>query len=179
MYRLFVSILLSAMAYQAITVSAQDSTGNEIQSDDSVPEVSSEVNRANPYNADSTQEETTSPNATDEFPSNANDADSMGNDSNREDTTGTEAGSTDDAALPAAPTMTCSHNGNIRRVEVVYDNPDQAIPCRVLYNLETETPGDIQTLWSAQHTVGFCEEKAADLVASLEEGGWTCEPTMQ
>lgn len=106
-----------------------------------------------------------------------------------QDSLGEEASSTDPVAeAPSAagrteaqstvltsPVVRCSHNNLIRLVEVKYDNPGQAVPCSVLYNKETEAPGDIKTLWTAENMAGYCEEKAAGLVDNLKGYGWDCE----
>lgn len=92
-----------------------------------------------------------------------------------------ESPANDDVADPAAPAarFTCRIEELTRHVEVAYDHPGQAVPCSVLYDKETENPGDIKTLWSARNEAGYCEDKAANFVDQLEELGWTCKPSGQ
>ena len=45
------------------------------------------------------------------------------------------------------------------------------------YFKDTEAPGEDQVLWSASQQAGYCEEKAAGLVAKLEGWGWDCGAT--
>lgn len=80
-----------------------------------------------------------------------------------------------DPDVQRSPAVNCTHNNQIRQVEIDYGSLDEAVPCSVLYSKETEMPGEIETLWSAENTVGYCEEKAADLVDRLEGAGWVCE----
>jgi hypothetical protein len=62
----------------------------------------------------------------------------------------------------------------IRRVEISVQDPDQNVPCEVVYWKDTEEPGVRSVLWNAQTDAAFCERKADELVARLEGGGWKC-----
>lgn len=67
----------------------------------------------------------------------------------------------------------CTYDGLVRRV-VVMSEPGVSVPCEVHYYKDTEAPGVDEVLWSADSQAGYCEEKAAELVASLEGWGWQC-----
>ena len=70
----------------------------------------------------------------------------------------------------------CTQGDLVRRVEI-YTEPGKTVPCEVHYFKDTEAPGEDQVLWSASQQAGYCEEKAAGLVAGLEQSGWDCRPT--
>ena len=67
----------------------------------------------------------------------------------------------------------CAHGDLVRRVEI-YAEPGVTVPCEVHYYKDTEAPGESQVLWSAQSQAGYCEQKAAEFVAKLEDWGWAC-----
>jgi hypothetical protein len=71
----------------------------------------------------------------------------------------------------AAPVV-CTQGNMTRSIEVVYSDPGQAVPCEVLYDKSSE--GAQSTPWRATNESGYCEAKAAQLVAKLEGLGWTC-----
>ncbi|MGD8417807.1 MAG: hypothetical protein PVH91_12175 [Pseudomonadales bacterium] len=75
------------------------------------------------------------------------------------------------AAAVAAP-VTCEYGELTRKVEVVYVNPGQAVPCEVIYDKSGE--GSIETLWRASNEAGYCEAQAATLVDKLTGMGWRC-----
>jgi hypothetical protein len=63
---------------------------------------------------------------------------------------------------------------SVRRVEVASEDPVQNVPCEVVYWKDTEQPGVRRVLWSAETDAAYCARKADDLVATLEDGGWSC-----
>ena len=67
----------------------------------------------------------------------------------------------------------CTYGDMVRRI-VVMTEPGVSVPCEVHYFKDTEAPGEDQVLWSAGQQAGYCEEKAAGLVAKLEDWGWDC-----
>lgn len=67
----------------------------------------------------------------------------------------------------------CTYNGLVRRVAVMSE-PGVSVPCEVHYYKDSEAPGEDQVLWSADSQAGYCEEKAAELIAKLEGWGWQC-----
>ena len=75
------------------------------------------------------------------------------------------------AGVLAAP-VTCTQGDMTRSIEVVYSDPGQAVPCEVLYDKSSE--GTQSTPWRATNESGYCEAKAAELVATLEGLGWGC-----
>jgi hypothetical protein len=70
----------------------------------------------------------------------------------------------------------CTYGDMVRRV-VIMTEPGVSVPCEVHYFKDTEAPGEDQVLWSASQQAGYCEEKAAGLVAKLEGWGWDCGAT--
>jgi len=67
-------------------------------------------------------------------------------------------------------TTVCSLGNNIRIIEVVYTG-ESSVPCEVQYTKEAGT----QTLWSASHSEGYCENKAASFIEKQKNWGWACE----
>ena len=61
-----------------------------------------------------------------------------------------------------------------RRVEILYE-AGGSVPCEVHYYKDTEADGDRQVLWRALNEVGYCEKKAQEFIAKLEDMGWSCE----
>jgi hypothetical protein len=85
------------------------------------------------------------------------------------------------ATLPAiaqaqAGETQCTYGDLVRRI-VIMTEPGVSVPCEVHYFKDTEAPGEDEVLWRATRQAGYCEEKAAGLVASLEQSGWDCQPT--
>jgi len=39
---------------------------------------------------------------------------------------------------------------------------------------DTEVPGQVQTLWTAENEENYCKDKAADFVDKLKSWGWSC-----
>lgn len=66
----------------------------------------------------------------------------------------------------------CAHELAIRSVTVEYQDPGQQVPCKVIYHKPPQTPS---ALWQAQAQVGFCEQRARELVGSLQRSGWSCD----
>jgi hypothetical protein len=71
-----------------------------------------------------------------------------------------------------ADPITCSYGDLSRKIEVVYSNPGQSVPCEVIYDKSAE--GTIETLWRADDEAGYCEAQAAGLVEKLTSTGWQC-----
>lgn len=67
----------------------------------------------------------------------------------------------------------CSHGELERRVEILYET-GVTVPCEVHYYKDTEAPGETQVLWRALNESGYCESKAQEFVAQLQEWGWNC-----
>lgn len=68
----------------------------------------------------------------------------------------------------------CAQQGLTRRIEVYYLNAPEAVPCEVNYYKDSEVPDTKQTLWQAQNSQGYCEDKAQGFVAKLSNWGWDC-----
>lgn len=69
----------------------------------------------------------------------------------------------------------CELQGMTRRVEINYEVPDSIVPCSVSYYKDTEVPGEVNTLWTANNVEGYCEERAAAFVDKLRSWGWSCQ----
>lgn len=85
----------------------------------------------------------------------------------------TPAGTQVDGASPTDVIYTCTHNNLIRRIELSYPQTSP-LPCVVNYYKYDEAPGQVQTLWQATKTQGFCEKKASNLYQQLQDWGWQC-----
>lgn len=63
----------------------------------------------------------------------------------------------------------CKLDASTRTISVNF--PEQkSLPCQVQYTKE----GNTQTLWQANNTEGYCEERAREFVAKHESWGWQC-----
>ena len=67
----------------------------------------------------------------------------------------------------------CTYNSLVRRV-VIMSEPGVSVPCEVHYFKDSEAAGEGRVLWRADSQEGYCEERAAELVAKLEGWGWQC-----
>ena len=65
----------------------------------------------------------------------------------------------------------CNNNGEKRIISVEYKSDQQSVPCEVKY----DKGEGVQTLWSAQSEVGFCETKANEFIEKQESWGWSCD----
>ena len=70
----------------------------------------------------------------------------------------------------ADETYTCTHGTQERIISVVYQDQAAKVPCEVQY----QKNGVTETLWNAQHEVGYCERKAQEFVEKQRGWGWTC-----
>lgn len=72
-------------------------------------------------------------------------------------------------AAHAGMKTTCTRDGMVRDIEVVYSGDGQ-LPCEVQYtkNGVTDIP------WSAQYQTGFCEQQAQTLIDKHRNWGWDC-----
>ena len=77
------------------------------------------------------------------------------------------------AAAQEADNWSCTLGELARRVEIIYE-PGRAVPCEVHYYKDVEMPEQDNVLWRAAHESGYCEARAAELVARLESQGWSC-----
>jgi len=78
------------------------------------------------------------------------------------------------ATTPRLTKYTCSLNGLVRRVEISYATDSSSVPCDVHYYKDSESPNEVNTLWSAQNLTGYCEQKAGEFVDKLQSWGWQC-----
>lgn len=70
----------------------------------------------------------------------------------------------------------CTYGELTRRV-VVMSEPGVSVPCEVQYFKDSEAPGESRVLWSASNQEGYCEARAAEFAAKLENWGWRCSST--
>ena len=80
------------------------------------------------------------------------------------------------SATAYADSWNCSHDDLVREVNIEYPQGG-SLPCDVVYKKQTEGEED-QVLWSAENEEGYCEDKARELVATLESSGWVCLETV-
>ncbi|TNF88514.1 MAG: hypothetical protein EP301_04760 [Gammaproteobacteria bacterium] len=76
------------------------------------------------------------------------------------------------AGQAMANPVACTYGDLSRKIEVVYSNPGQPVPCEVIYDKSAE--GTIETLWRASNEAGYCEAQAAELADKLSGMGWQC-----
>ena len=66
--------------------------------------------------------------------------------------------------------FTCKHQKEERKIDVVYLQRESSLPCEVKY-----TKGGVEeTLWNANYTKGYCEQKAEEFVKKQQNWGWNC-----
>jgi len=76
-------------------------------------------------------------------------------------------------SLPAwSDSVVCIQDQLTRKIEVLYLDPELALPCEVLYDKQEE--GSQSILWRAENAQGYCEEKARQLVQKHRTWGWQC-----
>ncbi|AMO55730.1 hypothetical protein [Endozoicomonas montiporae] len=69
---------------------------------------------------------------------------------------------------------TCVHGRDTRVIDVIYLQRESPVPCEVRYTKKGRVKGE-ETLWNANYTIGFCEEKAEKFMQQQEEWGWSCK----
>jgi hypothetical protein len=79
------------------------------------------------------------------------------------------------AAEAVADEFQCRRDDLVRRIEVQFAADADRLPFQVIYWKDTEDPGRSQRLWNAEREIGFCIEKAREMVTRLESDGWACE----
>ena len=68
-------------------------------------------------------------------------------------------------------TYLCLHSqGGERKIDIVYPEGGE-VPCQVVYS---KTSGS-EVLWSANNTVGYCQEKAQGFISKQQGWGFQCE----
>ena len=75
------------------------------------------------------------------------------------------------SAAVANETTLCTYGGKERVISVVYQDQNKKTPCEVQYQKD----GTMQTLWSAEGEVGYCEEQAKAFIEKQRGWGWQCE----
>ncbi len=78
-------------------------------------------------------------------------------------------------ALPTganAGSWICEHNNLIREIKVERA-AEEAAPCSVVYNKDTEGQGS-SVLWTANSDGAYCDAKADGLAEKLKGWGWSC-----
>ncbi len=78
----------------------------------------------------------------------------------------------------AVTSYECTFDGMQRRI-VILTEPGVTVPCQVQYYKDTELPGEVQTLWTANSDPSYCDSKAAEFAAKLEDWGWSCAASGQ
>ena len=72
-------------------------------------------------------------------------------------------------AAAQAPSYECVNGASTRRVEVAFPAAGET-RCEVRYYKD----GASQVLWSADVESAYCETKARDFIAKLQDAGWSC-----
>lgn len=70
-------------------------------------------------------------------------------------------------------TYQCRLGELTREITVVYET-GVTVPCEVHYHKTVEAPNDVQVLWRALNEEGYCEARASELAAKLQDLGWQC-----
>ncbi len=65
---------------------------------------------------------------------------------------------------------TCTLDGAVRVITVIYDNPETGTVCEVSYEKDSGT----QVLWSANNDRDYCLGKAQAFVEKQRGWGWDC-----
>ena len=76
-------------------------------------------------------------------------------------------------AASGQETYQCLLGELTREIPVVYET-GVSVPCEVHYHKVTEAPNDVQVLWRAMNEEGYCEARAGELAAKLQDLGWQC-----
>ncbi|MEM8951425.1 MAG: hypothetical protein AAGA21_18620 [Pseudomonadota bacterium] len=69
---------------------------------------------------------------------------------------------------------TCTNGDLVRRVIVEVGDLTTSLPCEVVYWKDKEAPGVRRVLWNAGSDAAFCDSKAAGLIDTLSNAGWSC-----
>lgn len=75
-------------------------------------------------------------------------------------------------ASQAFATTECTQGNAVRKIEIVYADKDEKLPCTVKYTKEDQSEKDVAT---AKSEKGICEQKSKSLVEKLTGFGWKCE----
>lgn len=78
------------------------------------------------------------------------------------------------AAVLADSEFVCTMGDEERTISVIYQG-DGLVPCEVHY----DKGQGAEVLWSAEHTEGFCENKAREFVSRQEGWGYTCSEILE
>jgi hypothetical protein len=79
------------------------------------------------------------------------------------------------APVVMAEDFICRNGDSVRTIEVVREDADKAVPCRVKYVKKSASGGQVQFPWQARNEVNYCESKASSLAERLRGFGWRCE----
>ncbi|MGH6944204.1 MAG: hypothetical protein ACREH6_08300 [Geminicoccaceae bacterium] len=74
------------------------------------------------------------------------------------------------ATQAADQAFECRRGPSARQIEVRLAADADRLPCEVVYT----KAGKSDVLWSADHELQFCRDKAVDLKDTLEKAGWSC-----
>ena len=53
----------------------------------------------------------------------------------------------------------CEYSGLKRRVEIQFSDSETKTPCSVRYHKDTEDPGQVRVLWTAQNDSSYCQKE--------------------
>ncbi|RRJ82753.1 hypothetical protein D0544_12930 [Aestuariirhabdus litorea] len=77
------------------------------------------------------------------------------------------------SSVMADQTYVCTQAGMERIISVVYQSPEESVPCEVVYQKD----GEVQKLWNADSEQGYCERNAEAFVDRQRGWGWECNLT--
>jgi hypothetical protein len=82
------------------------------------------------------------------------------------------------AALHAEETVqtSCTKGDLVRRIAVLEHSLSSGRSCEVVYQKESEAPGEHEVLWTAKQDAGYCYSKAITFAGKLTSLGWSCPP---
>ena len=69
----------------------------------------------------------------------------------------------------------CEYSGLKRRVEIAFADSETKAPCSVKYHKDTEDPGQVRVLWTAQNDSTYCQKEGDGFIKKLQGLGWECK----
>ena len=76
--------------------------------------------------------------------------------------------------VAGAAEFRCWNGDAVRRIELSGPETTRGAACEVRYWRNAKAPETGRALWRANRDTDFCADRARELIARLEAGGWTC-----
>jgi len=86
-----------------------------------------------------------------------------------------DPGNTARASLGMAEQFVCHKEEMTRRIEIHYLLANSQLPCEVNYYKDSGVLEEMEVLWRAEATEGFCEQNVDALLERLAGWGWQCD----